>query len=147
MHGPHQSFAEGHDGRRRRRSVFPVALLSMVGAITAMALAPTFAAAGPLTPFAYVTGSGPAAGVAVIDTSTNTVVANVPGVTQAGGVATTPDGAFVYVTMTNGDSVAVINTSTNSVVATVAVSHPTDVAITPNGAFAYVVAGNGVAVI
>jgi len=65
--------------------------------------------------------------VAVVNTSTNTVVATVP--VAAYGVAVTPDGTRAYVT---GGSVSVIDTSTNTVVATVAVgSGPHGVAITP----------------
>jgi YVTN family beta-propeller protein len=119
--------------------VLLVVLLSTAGAIAAMLVTPVIAAASPLTPFAYVTGSGPGADVAVINTSTNAVVANVATASPAQAVATAPNGAFVYVTLPYESSVAVIDTSTNAVVATVPVgSSPDGVAITPNGAFAYV---------
>ncbi len=113
----------------------------------ALVLAPAVVAANPLTPFAYVTGSGPGAGVAVINTSTNAVVADVATPAQAEGVATMPNGALAYVTMPTGNGVAVINTSTNAVVATVPLADPSGIAITPNGAFAYVIANSNVAVI
>jgi YVTN family beta-propeller protein len=75
--------------------------------------------------------------VAVIDTETNTVVANVPVAAAAVGLAVTPDGARVYVT---GVTVSVIDTNTNAVVATVPVSGSA-VAITPDGTRVYVANG------
>lgn len=95
--------------------------------------------------FAYVTNDP--SGVAVIKTSTDAVVANVPVGNQPAGVAITPNGGFAYVANTAGDAtgrlagttVSVINTVTNTVVTTATVGRdPTGVAITPNGAFAYV---------
>jgi len=86
---------------------------------------------------AYISLIGGSA-VAVIDTTTNTIVAKVPVGTQPGGLAVTPDGAFVYVGNRASDNVSVINTSTNTVIATVPVGkRPIGVAITPNGAFPY----------
>src|SRR5262249_33737345 len=87
-------------------------------------------------PFAYVTNSGSNT-VSVIDTATNTVVANVPVVSPIG-VAITPDGTHAYVTNFTG-TVSVIATATNTVVATVPVgNNPSGVAITPDGTHAYV---------
>lgn len=95
------------------------------------------AVAGPLTPFAYVSGDQD---VSVINTSTNAIVATVPGSCN-GSVAVAPDGRFAYVEC-NG-SIQVISTSTNTVVATVSDvgagrTGPNAMAITPDGAFAYV---------
>jgi YVTN family beta-propeller protein len=94
---------------------------------------------------AYVTNFGdpipiPGTTVSVIDTTTNAVVATIPGVGPGPlGVAVTPDGAHVYVVNVLFDNVSVIETATNTVVATVAVGpRPRAVAITPDGAHAYV---------
>jgi len=53
-------------------------------------------------------------------------------------VAVTPDGAFVYATSFNTDTVSVIATANNTITATIAVDAPAGVAMTPDGAFAYV---------
>ena len=91
---------------------------------------------------AYVTAFGPNGSnpVAVIDTSTNTVVANIPVGVGATGVAISPDGTRAYVTVaTNtigiGDGiVSVIDTSSNSVVTTIPVgSTPSGVATKAGG--------------
>jgi YVTN family beta-propeller protein len=94
---------------------------------------------------AYVTNFGdpiprPGTTVSVIDTTTDMVVATIPGVGPGPlGVAVTPDGAYVYVVNVLSDNVSVIETATNTVVATVAVGpRPRAVAITPDGAHAYV---------
>ena len=77
--------------------------------------------------------------VAVIDTSTNIVVATVPVGSQPTTAKVTPDGAFAYVTNRASNNVSVIDTSTNTVTATVPVgARPTNIIITPNGAFVYV---------
>ena len=88
--------------------------------------------------------------VSVIDTATNTITATVSVGATPGGIAITPNRAFVYVCNVSGNSVSVIDTATNTVTATVPVgSTPFSVAITPNGAFAYVanLRGNNVSVI
>jgi len=81
--------------------------------------------------------------IGVIDTETNTVVANVPVAPGAVDLAVTPDGARVYVT---GVTVSVIDTTTNAVVATIPVS-ASAVAITPDGARVYVANGLTVSII
>ena len=86
---------------------------------------------------AYVTNSSDNT-VSVIATTTNTVVATIAVGHNPSGVATTPDGAFAYVT-NQGGTVSVIETVTHTVVATVPVgAFAVGVAITPDGAFAYV---------
>jgi YVTN family beta-propeller protein len=86
--------------------------------------------------FAYVAGGNEGL-VSVIDTSTNTVIADISVPGYPWGVAVTPNGAFAYVANDNG-TVAVINTATNTVVATVPVGiSAKGVAVTPNGAFVY----------
>ena len=79
----------------------------------------------------------------VIDTSTNTEITTIAGVTGPD-IAIHPSGAFVYIT-TNGTTentpgrVSVINTSTNSVTATIAVGNfPYSIALNPAGTRAYV---------
>jgi YVTN family beta-propeller protein len=82
---------------------------------------------------AYVATS---AGVAVIDTTTNTVVAGVPVGGTTSGVAVTPDGTKVYVTQLF-TGISVINTATNKVGATVPIFGGA-IAVAPNGQRAYV---------
>jgi YVTN family beta-propeller protein len=81
--------------------------------------------------------------VSVINTSNNTVVATVTGLSGPAAVAVSPDGSRVYVTNQGGNSVSVINTSDNTVVATVTVgSNPSGVEVSPDGSRVYV-ANNG----
>ena len=91
---------------------------------------------------AYVTTFGPNGSnpVAVIDTPSNTVVANIPVGIGAAGVAISPDGTRAYVTVATNTTgigngiVSVIDTSNNSVVTTIPVgSTPTGVATTRSG--------------
>lgn len=89
-------------------------------------------------PFAYVSnGDGT---VSVIDAATNSIVATVTVGLGAGGLAITPDGAFVYAATTIPNFLSVIATATNTLVAQIAPQSPLGVAITPDGAFAYVTA-------
>jgi YVTN family beta-propeller protein len=126
----------GRVSRWRWRSVILPVVLCMAAT---MALGVAVAHAGPLTPYAYV--SGDRNGLAAINTATNAVVGTIPE-GCGGSVATTPDGQFVYVTC-NG-SVQVINTSSNTVVASISgpfvggnVGGPNQIAITPDGKYAY----------
>ena len=113
---------------------------------TIVALVPlpgNFAPGVAITPngaFAYVANNGGGvcceggrlpSSVSVIDTATNTEVANVPfGSLSPFGVAVTPDGAFVYVTDLSDNTVKVISTAFNFVVAVVQVgSFPQSIAI------------------
>ena len=94
----------------------------------------TFAPGVAITPdgaFAYVAnngggvccGGGPGpSSVSVIDTASNTEIANVP-VGSPNGIAVTPDGAFVYVTNLSNNSVSIMRTATNTVVAAVPVGN------------------------
>src|SRR5712664_540284 len=85
--------------------------------------------------------------VSVINTTTRSVIAEIPVGVQPLQVAISPDHTFAYVTdsgwfVPNND-VSVISTATNTVVATIPVGRfPVGVAFTPNGAFAYVVNQN-----
>lgn len=92
-------------------------------------------------PLAYVT-NGIDHTVSVIDTSSNTVVANidpVAGVTFTEGIVFTPNGLFAYVTSVY--MVVVVDTTSHSVVDLIAVpSRPRDVTITPDGRLVYATA-------
>jgi YVTN family beta-propeller protein len=79
-----------------------------------------------------VTNNSESAFVAVIDTSTNTVIATV-GVANPQGVAITADGSRAYVASFGSNSVFVIDTATNTVTTTIAVgAAPVGVAIAPS---------------
>ena len=55
----------------------------------------------------------------VVDTATNTVIANIPVGTAPDGVSVTPDGLMVYVANAFSGSVSVIDALTNTVIATI----------------------------
>jgi YVTN family beta-propeller protein len=115
---------------------------------------PHFSSIANAEPFAYVTNHRDGT-VSVLDISTNTIVATIPVEVRPGGVAVSPDGAFVYVANEESltselGSVSVISAATNTVVARIPVSgEPRGIAITADGAFAYVadIGFNGVTVI
>jgi len=67
-------------------------------------------------------GGGGVSSVSVIDTASNTEIANVP-VGSPNGIAVTPDGAVVYVSDISNNTVSIIRTSFNLVVASVAVGN------------------------
>src|SRR5579863_2821004 len=95
-------------------------------------------------PFAYVGNvtSPNCCALAVLDTSTNLVVATIPigGLSYPFGI--TPDQAHIYVAV--GNAVDVIDTATNSLVGTITGVGPeaNSVTITPNGLFGYVANGS-----
>lgn len=82
--------------------------------------------------------------VTVIDTASNTVIAQIPGFCQPQGLAVSPDGSRLYVVNTtssdNADGwVSVINTSDYSTITTIPVgAKPSFIALTPDGTKAYV---------
>jgi YVTN family beta-propeller protein len=82
--------------------------------------------------------------VAVIDTATNTVAQTVtvePAsfMTSLTGIATTPNGKYVYVSNQLSNSVSVLDTASNTIMKTVMVgASPAGVAVTPDGAHVYV---------
>ncbi len=83
-------------------------------------------------PFAYVP-IGSTNSVSVIDTNTDTIVADVPvGVTPMG-VAISPDGSPVYIGNYNSASVSVIDAASNTVVATIPVQGGPFVLSAPRG--------------
>src|SRR5450755_652007 len=75
------------------------------------------AVVAPAAPFGYITNYEDGT-VSVIDTASNTVVATIPGIPHAYGVAVNPSGTRVYVAGTGG--LYVIDASSNSVMATMA---------------------------
>jgi YVTN family beta-propeller protein len=117
---------------------------------TVVATLPMSAGAMAFTPdgtHAYMATGGNT--VTVIDTATNTVTATVPVGGGPSGVAITPDGTRVYVSISLGISggVSVIDTATNTVVATVPFPvgfSPRSLAITPDGTQAYVTISLGI---
>ena len=76
--------------------------------------------------------------ISVIDTTTNTVTANMPVGINPVGLAVSPDGTKVYVANYWGNTTSVINTATNTVTATVPGDGPFAVSITPDGKKVYV---------
>jgi YVTN family beta-propeller protein len=95
-------------------------------ALLGIALGSTFVQAQP---FAYVANFH-SKNVSVIDTSNNTVTANVSVNRDPKEVAVTPDGKFVYLTNSGSKNVSVIDTSNNTVTANVSVgSYPIAVAV------------------
>lgn len=90
---------------------------------------------------AYVANAVGPANVKVIDLSANKVIATTTTSQQSFGVAVSPDGARVYVTNSQSDTVSVIDTTTNTVTAIIplaAGSFPRGITVRPDGAFAYV---------
>ena len=90
---------------------------------------------------AYV--ANPSGTIAVFDTDTNAVIDTITVCTDRTCSplipAATPNGARLYVTNINNDTVSVIDTLTDTVIDTIAVGHmPWGIAITPDGKRAYV---------
>ena len=80
--------------------------------------------------------------VTVIDTSTNTVVGNIPVDAGPRGDALDPAGARLYVVNVLANTLNVIDTATNSMIARVAVTGPSGVVVDPTGASVYVASFN-----
>jgi YVTN family beta-propeller protein len=120
---------------------------------TIAAGAPGFPAGVAVTPdgnkvyvlrsFFSVSGGG-GVGLTVIDTTTNTRIAEVPirrPFASVGGEAVSPDGSKVYGIIT--DTVSVVDTATNTVTATITVGSDTfGVAVSPDGSKVYVANDN-----
>lgn len=89
-------------------------------------------------PCAYVTEDVNNA-VLVIDTPKNAPLSTIIVGRTPGGLAVTPDNAFVYVANNSDQTISVINTALGTVTNTISLSgFPTSVAVTPNGKFVYV---------
>jgi YVTN family beta-propeller protein len=77
--------------------------------------------------------------VETIDTESDSVVARIPGVKNARGIAVTPDGKFVYVTNVLASTVTILDPVSASVLKTIPVgTMPTSIAMRPDGKYAYV---------
>ncbi len=112
---------------------------------------PDIIAITPDGQYAYVANAGNSGGcVSVIDlrpaSSTYNQILSTPGLTtgfnEPRGLAITPDGQYVYVTNTNGNSVSVIQISSNTILSTPGLTsgfdEPFAVAVTPDGQYVYV---------
>jgi YVTN family beta-propeller protein len=92
--------------------------------------------------------NGPSDTVAVIDTITNSVIANVGVGDTPAGIAVTPNGNRVYVANLDSDTVSVIDAATNAVVATIPIIGPFQrplpfgIAVNPTGTRIYVANSN-----
>ena len=144
------AFVETATGRVRTRvSLAPPARADDIGALPyALAL---------IGPKLYVSEWN-GGGVTVIDTGQGTLLRRVPTGGHASGLASSPDGARLYVANATSDTVSVIDTSTDTVTATVDLSPypgapmgsmPNAVAVSPDGKTLYVANGgnNDVAVV
>jgi len=128
----------------RRRTLRALLALAVPAALAALLLgpaAPAHAAGSKL----YVADEGTDS-VAVVDTASNTITANIP-VVGPEYTAATPDG---QVFVTSNHAVSVISTSSNTVTATIPIDSyvPADdvarqITVDPAGAFAYVVTEDG----
>lgn len=123
-------------------------------------LAPAGLAIAPDGAFVYVinytTGNPGTGTISIIQTSTNTVVGNIPGFFGPFSIAITPNGKFAYVTNfgsnnfspisggiapneVSGTTVSVVSLSSNTIEATIQLGNqPAGVAVTPDGRFVYV---------
>jgi YVTN family beta-propeller protein len=125
--------------------------LRISGLIAAFALAGILGSAQSFGQNAYI-ANALSNNVSVINTQTNTVIGSpIPVGNFPWGVAVSPDGGKVYVTVINGTErtsgvsggVAVIDTRTNTVIATFpAGNDPTGLAVDPNGGRLYVANDN-----
>src|ERR1700755_1382886 len=103
--------------KRRISQVGVVALVALALALLAWVQSPTKAQAAS-GPKAYV-GIFKDNVVAVIDTSTNKVLSNIPIPAGPHGLVITPDGRWVYVSSDGDSKVSVIDTNTDTVTATI----------------------------
>lgn len=129
--------------------VVDLATNSIIGAPITVSLAPAALAISPDGKFVYsinyVDGNPGTGTISVIETSTNTVVATIPGFSGPFAIAITPNGGFAYVTNFGsnnfapfGTTVSVVNLRNNTVTATINVGiQPSGIAITPDGKYAY----------
>lgn len=87
---------------------------------------------------AYVPNMGSGT-LSVINTNTNSLVANVPVGINPIGISVSSDGSRAYVANNGSNTVSVINTANNSVIATVPVGgSPIGISVSPNGSRVYV---------
>lgn len=91
---------------------------------------------------AFVTSGKRANNVSVIDTASNTVVAEIPVGQNPLGVAITPDGTEAYVANHASNNVSVIDTDTHAAWECIEIEKPFDVAMSPDGRQYYVAHGH-----
>jgi YVTN family beta-propeller protein len=102
---------------------------TIIGAVLSMAAC---SSNGGSTPKAYVGLFGDNA-VAVVDLASTKVLTTIP-VSAPDGLVITPDGAKVYVSTNNSDTIAVIDTTTDLVTASITIgTQPAGLAITGDG--------------
>jgi YVTN family beta-propeller protein len=82
--------------------------------------------------------------IAVVDTATNTIEAEIPlsegsgRYMDPGGMAVSPDGATIFVANESGDSLSIVDLMTRQVMTHIPVGFgPQDVALSPDGQYAY----------
>ncbi|HEY8868753.1 MAG TPA: YncE family protein [Candidatus Limnocylindrales bacterium] len=86
--------------------------------------------------------------VSVIDTSTDTVIDQIPLDAEPHGIAVSPDGALLFVSHIFADTVSVIETLSNAVVATVPITgNPDLLGVTGDGSRVYVTHSGQISVI
>ena len=129
-------------------SVIDIASNALVATLP-IAGGPTAVVASPNGTRVYVLDGTGGAFVSEIDTATNAVLRTTPLlVTQARGMAITPDGARLYVSTYGSNSVKVVSTATMSVTATIPAGNvPMGVDVAPNGSHMYVAAASSNAVL
>lgn len=77
--------------------------------------------------------------VHIIDTATNKVVAEIPGIERNHGGQASPDGNWIYISNEADNTVDVVSTKTMTVTKKIPLSgHPNNLAITPDGRKVYV---------
>jgi YVTN family beta-propeller protein len=121
------------------------ALLAAI-ALAGAALAPIRPASALSTPSAYAATASKAYvglfkenAVAVLDTTTDTILSKIPVPAGPHGIVATPDGGKVYVTSDGASTVSVIDTATDAVTRSVEVGKaPHGITLTPDGSLALV---------
>lgn len=123
---------------------------TIIGTPITVGLAPAALAISPDGAFVYVINyqdGNPGTGtMSIIQTSTNTVIATIPGFSGPFAIAITPDGGHAYVTNFGsnnfapfGTTVSIVDLFTNQIADTVTLGiQPSGVSIAPHNCYAYV---------
>lgn len=139
------------DGTSNSTSQNPTHTYSSAGTYTVTLTATNVGGSGVKTRTNYITISDPAGSnnayipnqwndtVAVVNTSTNTIVNTITVGSSPFGSAVSPDGARVYIVNKDSNTVSVINTATNTVIATINVgTAPYCAVVSPDNSKVYV---------
>lgn len=122
---------------------------SIIGAPICVGLAPAALAISPDGAFVYtinyVDGNPGTGTMSVIDTSSNTVIATIPGFSGPFAIAITPNGRYAYVSNFGsnnfapfGTTVSIVDLQSNMIIDTITVGiQPSGIAITPDCRYAY----------